>query len=78
MSETTKNTDIEIWRGKSPMEFGDPDRFYADSIFVTADGEGIGLNCGGFVIVKPIREWFALAQRGDNHNHVQRAITGED
>ncbi len=55
------NTDREIWRGKSRAEFGDPDRFYADSIHVTADGEGIGLNCGGYVIVKPIREWFALA-----------------
>jgi hypothetical protein len=29
---------------------------------VTADDKGIGLNCGGYVIVKPIREWFALAR----------------
>ena len=63
MSEQSAlNTDREIWRGKSRAEFGDPDRFYADSIHVTADGEGIGLNCGGYVIVKPIREWFALAE----------------
>jgi hypothetical protein len=77
MSDAAQNTNIEIWRGKSPMEFGDDDRFYADSIFVTADGEGIGLNCGGFVIVKPIREWFALAQRSSNHDEVQRAVTEE-
>lgn len=51
-----KNTDREIWRG--------PDEgcgnFYADRIFVT-EGGGIGINCGGYVIVKPVREWFALA-----------------
>jgi len=68
--EPVKNTDVEIWRGKSRVGFGDPDRFYADSIFVTADGEGIGLNCGGFVIVKSIREWFALAQHPSNHDQV--------
>ena len=73
-----KNTDIEIWRGESWAAGSDPDRYYADSIFVTADGKGIGLNCGGHVIVKPIREWFALAERPSNHSSVQRAVTGED
>lgn len=54
-SEATENTDREIWRERE----GD---FYADSIHVTAQG-GIGINCGGYVIVLPIREWFAAVQR---------------
>ena len=48
------NTDREIWR--SPDNGG----FYADSIHVTQGG-GIGINCGGHVIVKPLRDWHALA-----------------
>ena len=47
------NTDREIWRER----FGD---FYADSIHVTADG-GIGINCGGSVIVMPLRKWYEAA-----------------
>ena len=43
------NTDRELWRG--------PD----EGIFVT-EGGGIGIDCGGHVIVMPIRKWFALAQ----------------
>ena len=43
-----KNTDREIWRERE----GD---FYSDAIFVTQAG-GIGLDCGGYAIVKPIRE----------------------
>jgi hypothetical protein len=50
-----KNTDRELWRER----FGD---FYADSIHVTERG-GIGINCGGHVIVKPLHEWHALAAR---------------
>ncbi len=51
-----KNTDREIWRG--PDEgFGD---FYADSMFVTEQG-GIGIDCGGHVIVMPVRKWHKLA-----------------
>jgi|HubBroStandDraft_1064217.scaffolds.fasta_scaffold01201_21 hypothetical protein len=63
MSDGAKqNTDIEIWRGKSRAEFGDPNRFYADSLhIVKSDVEALGINCGGFVIVKPIREWHRLA-----------------
>jgi hypothetical protein len=52
-----KNTDREIWRG--PDEGNGA--FYADSIHVT-EGGGIGINCGGHVIVKPLREWHALAK----------------
>ena len=47
------NTDKEIWRER-------PGGYYADSIHVTADGN-IGINCGGYVIVMPVREWHKLA-----------------
>jgi len=43
-----KNTDKEIWREK--------DSYYSDSIHVT-EGGGVGINCGGHVIVAPIRKW---------------------
>jgi hypothetical protein len=49
-----KNTDREIWRERE----GD---YYADSIHVT-EGGGIGINCGGMVYVKPLREWHRLAK----------------
>lgn len=48
-----QNTDREIWRERE----GD---YYADSIHVTKGG-GIGLNCGGMVYVKPVREWHKSA-----------------
>lgn len=51
--QAAQNTDRELWRERD----GD---FYADSIHVTATG-GIGINCGGLVIVKPLREWHRLA-----------------
>lgn len=54
-SDAAVNTDREIWRERE----GD---FYADSLFVTAGG-GIGINCGGAVIVKPVREWFHAARK---------------
>jgi hypothetical protein len=51
-----ENTDTELWRG--PDEgCGD---FYADSLHMTKEG-ALGINCGGRVIVKPIREWHLLA-----------------
>jgi hypothetical protein len=50
------NADREIWRG--PDE-GNGD-YYADSVHVTASG-AIGINCGGLVIVRPLREWHRLA-----------------
>jgi hypothetical protein len=55
MSDTHQaalNTDREIWRERE----GD---YYADSIHVTAQG-GIGINCGGLVIVKSLRDWHRL------------------
>jgi len=53
MCDTAKNTDQELWRVRK----GD---YYADSLHVTASGK-IGINCGGRVIVMPIREWHKLA-----------------
>lgn len=43
------NTDRELWRER-------PGDYYADSIHVT-EGGGIGINVGGLVIVRPLREW---------------------
>lgn len=45
--------DRELWRDRDGG-------CYADSIYVTKAGE-IGINCGGHVIVKPIRYWHNLA-----------------
>ena len=53
-TQPAQNTDREIWRERA-------DDYYTDSIHVTQGG-GIGLDCGGLVIVKPIREWHALAK----------------
>lgn len=47
------NTDRELWREVE----GD---YYAPRIFVTAGG-GIGIEVGGLVYVKPVRDWHALA-----------------
>lgn len=61
-TNAAKNTDREIWRGKSRAEWGDEDRYYADSLFVPGgEVEALGINCGGSVVVKPIREWHRLA-----------------
>ena len=54
--QACENTDREIWRG--PDE-GNGD-FYADSLFITKEG-ALGIQCGGSVYVKPIREWHRLA-----------------
>lgn len=51
------NTDRELWRERK----GD---FYADSVHVTTSG-GIGIDCGGYVIVKTLREWHRLAHCDD-------------
>lgn len=50
----SKNTDKEIWRRI-------PDDYYSPSIHVTQQG-GIGINVGGFVVVKSIEEWFAAGR----------------
>jgi len=48
------NTDRELWRERE----GD---FYADSVHITQTG-GLGINCGGYVYVKYLREWHKLAE----------------
>lgn len=57
-----KNTDREIWRERE----GD---YYAHSIHVT-EGGSIGLNCGGTVIVKPVREWHQQMAFAESKNNV--------
>lgn len=47
-----KNPDRELWREP-------PGDYYAPRLFVT-EGGGIGIDVGGFVVVKPIRDWHAL------------------
>lgn len=54
-----KNTDRELYREPDTTGCGD---FYSDSIHVTEAG-GIGIDCGGYVIVKPLRDWHALAKK---------------
>ncbi len=49
MDSACTNTDREIWRET-------PGDYYSDSIHVTERG-GIGINCGGHVIVAPVRKW---------------------
>ena len=58
-SQACKNTDREIWRG--PDEGGGD--FYADSLHITKEG-ALGINCGGYVVVMPIREWHRLGAIG--------------
>lgn len=66
MSEARQNTDREIWRGP---DLGNGD-FYADSIFVTQGG-GIGINCGGNVIILPLASWHEAARR-----FIDQAVSG--
>jgi hypothetical protein len=54
MGPAAQNTDREIWRERK----GD---FYSDSIHVTENG-GIGINCGGHVIVMTPRNWHRVAR----------------
>lgn len=72
-NQAYENTDREIWRG--PDEgCGD---YYADSIFITKEG-ALGINCGGSVYVKPIRDWHRLAGGPINIlRHEAEAILGE-
>jgi len=56
-NQACENTDREIWRG--PDEGNGS--FYADSIHVTKDG-GIGINCGGHVIVMTPKNWHRIAR----------------
>lgn len=55
MSELASENCKELWRE------GD---FYSPSIYVNDHG-GIGINVGGYVIVKPVRIWHAEAAAHD-------------
>jgi hypothetical protein len=59
------NTDRELWRET-------PGDYYSPSIHVTAQG-GIGINVGGTVIVRSVRDWHALATEA-NGTEVREAI----
>jgi hypothetical protein len=61
-----RNTDREIWRG---LDEG-CGSYYADSIHVT-EGGGVGFNCGGTVVVLPLRKWHEL---GKNYIEAQNPI----
>jgi len=52
-----ENTDKEIWREKD-------DDFYSPSIHVTENGK-IGIDVGGYVFVKDVRDWHRLATNKD-------------
>ena len=58
MTDAALNTDREIWRERE-------DDYYADSIHVT-ENSGIGINCGGMVYVRPVREWHRLAAQAES------------
>lgn len=66
-----RNTDQEIWRER-------PEDYYSDSIHVTEHG-GIGINCGGRVIVLSAKEWHCLANNaGSCHfNEIFSAVRGK-
>jgi hypothetical protein len=51
---TTEETNIELWKSG--------EGYYSPSIHVTA-GNGIGIDCGGHVIVAPIEKWHELGKK---------------
>jgi len=61
MDDAALNTDRELYREPDKNGIGD---YYCHSIHVTKEG-GIGINVGGFVIVKTLREWFHLVPEED-------------
>jgi hypothetical protein len=67
-SEQCKNTDKEIWRERE----GD---YYADSIFVTKQGH-IGINCGGYVTIMPVRKWHESARPAPAIGDVAKQLAG--
>jgi hypothetical protein len=70
LSEAKLNTDRELWR---ELE-GD---YYSDSIFVTEAG-GIGINCGGNVIVKPLKDWHtAMNNHHKSAMEIRAAVLNE-
>lgn len=64
--QAAANTDRELWRER-------PGDFYADSLHVT-EGGGIGMNVGGYVIVKPLKGWHALAETDADLKETLKAV----
>jgi hypothetical protein len=63
-----QNTDIELWRER-------PGDFYSDSVLLTKGG-GIGIKCGGKVIVRTPRRWQATVEENDRLRDMVRTIRG--
>ena len=55
MKQPVKNTDTELFREKE-------DDYYSPSLHKTEHGQ-IGINVGGTVYVKSLREWHELAEQ---------------
>jgi hypothetical protein len=53
-----QNTDVVLWR--EPHD--DTPGTWDDKLFVTRQG-GIGIDIAGIVIVRPLKEWHALAAK---------------
>ena len=66
------NTDREIWRER-------PGDYYSDSVHVT-EGGSLGINCGGHVIVMPLRYWqhAAKEQLERDSQPVPQPVTPKD
>lgn len=62
------NTDRELWRET-------PGDYYSPSIHVTKGG-GIGINVGGTVIVRPVREWHAAMADRDELDRLRVQLAG--
>lgn len=70
MSETAcKNTDRELWREKA-------DDYYSPSIHVTERG-GIGINVGGLVKVRTLREWHDADRMAEIFHELQNALKSD-
>ena len=59
MNDACENTDKKLWAEP-------PGGYYSNSIHVTNSG-GIGMNYGGYVVVKPIKKWIECANLIDNY-----------
>ena len=57
--QVATNTDTTLWVEPPPLETP----FAPQSSIHVTQGDGIGIQVGGHVIVKPLREWHALAVR---------------
>jgi len=57
-TDAAENTDKKIWQEN-------PDDAYSPTIHVTQHG-GIGINVGGYVMVKPVREWHRVGLAHDS------------